>query len=101
MSAASDYYRARISVEELRLKAAMPNGEWKQEANKENQDAQMQALRNRVDAAIEAAKAMATEVAAALNALHVSSSTSGSGGTSVNYSYRGEVSSSVSPKTTA
>lgn len=101
ISAASGYYQQRVAVEELRLKATLPNGEWRQEAARENQDAEMQAMRNRVDAAIEAAKALATEAAAALNALHVSSSTSGTGSTSVSYGYKGDVNASVPPKTVA
>lgn len=95
IGAAADYYRARIQVEDLRLKAAMPNGEWRQQANVKNVDNEMQAMRNRVDAAIEAAKAMAQQASAALNAMHASASMgdSVSNGTSFgishNWSYEG------------
>lgn len=89
IGAAADYYRARIQVEDLRLKAAMPNGEWRQQANVKNVDNEMQAMRNRVDAAIEAAKAMAQQASAALNAMHASASMSDSVGTSHSWSYEG------------
>lgn len=89
IGAAADYYRARIQVEDLRLKASMPNGEWRQQANVKNVDNEMQAMRNRVDAAIEAAKAMAQQASAALNAMHASASMSDSVGTSHSWSYEG------------
>lgn len=89
IGAAADYYRARIQVEDLRLKAAMPNGEWRQQANVKNVDNEMQAMRNKVDAAIEAAKAMAQQASAALNAMHASASMSDSFGASHNWSYEG------------
>ena len=67
----------------------MPNGEWRQQANVKNVDNEMQAMRNRVDAAIEAAKAMAQQASAALNAMHASASMSDSVGTSHSWSYEG------------
>jgi hypothetical protein len=101
ISAAADYYRARISVQELMLKAHSTNAGFVQEASKENQDAIMQAMKMKVDAAIEAARALATEAAAALNAMHASASISGTASNSVDYRYGGEVSGDVPPKTTA
>ncbi len=101
ISAASDYYRSRITAKELELKAVMPNAEYQQQANSKNQDAQMQAIRNQVDVAVEAAKALSTQIAALLNALHTSASISGgtSNNRSVGYSYSGEVSRDVDPLT--
>ena len=54
---------------------------------------------NSVDAAVEAAKALATQAAALLNSVHTSASISGSRGysNSVGYSYSGEVTSDVYP----
>lgn len=91
ISAASGFYQSRIAAQELRLKAAMPNSEWAQQASARNLDAQTAAAHAKVQAAIEAAKALSTQAAAMLNALHVSSSTSGGGSTNVSYSYSGEV----------
>ncbi|VUZ24091.1 Uncharacterised protein [uncultured Comamonas sp.] len=99
ISAASDYYRSRITAKELELKAAMPNAEYQQQANVKNQDAQMQTIRNQVDVAIEAAKALSTQVSALLNALHTSASISGSSSYGVGFSYSGEVSRDVEPQT--
>lgn len=90
IGAAADYYRARIQVEDLRLKAAMPNGEWKQQAGIKNVDNEMQAMRNRVDAAIEAAKSLAQQASAALNAMHASAGVDAGDRTSHNYSYEGD-----------
>lgn len=99
ISAASSYYQSRIAAKELKLKAAMPNAEWQQQANVRNLDAQMQSIQNMVNAAVEAAKALSTQAAAMLNALHVSSGTSASGSHSVSYGYSGEVTGDVPPHT--
>lgn len=99
ISAASGYYQTRISAQELRLRAAMPNAEWQQQANVQNLEAQKQSIQNMVNAAVEAAKALSTQAAAMLNALHVSSSTGATGGHSVSYSYSGEVTGAVPPHT--
>ena len=95
----SDYYRSRISAKELQLKAAMPNAEYQQQANSKNLDAKVQTIKNSVDAAVEAAKALATQAAALLNSVHTSAGISGSRGysNSVGYSYIGEVTSDVYP----
>jgi|GEM_PF-3218694 len=99
ISAASGFYQSRIAAQELRLKAAMPNGEWQQQAAMRNLDAQTAASSSKVAAAVEAAKALANQAAAMLNALHVSSSTSASGSHGVSYSYSGEVTDDVPPHT--
>lgn len=101
ISAASDYYRSRITTKELELKAVMPNAECQQQANSKNQDAQMQTIRNKVDAAIEAAKALRTQISALLNALHTSASISAGDSYSrgVSYSYSGEATRDVDPLT--
>lgn len=99
ISAASDYYRSRIAAKELQLKAVMPNAEYQQQANSKNLDARMQTIKNSVDVSVEAAKALATQAAALLNALHVTASVgstqSFSRGSS--FSYSGDVSEDVRP----
>lgn len=99
ISAASGFYQSRIAAQELRLKASMPSHEWEQQAKVRNLDAQTAAANAKVQAAIEAAKALSNQAAAMLNTLHVGSSTSASGGHSVSYSYSGDVSSDVPPHT--
>lgn len=99
ISAASGFYQSRIAAQELRLKATMPSHEWEQQAKVRNLDAQTAAANAKVQAAIEAAKALSNQAAAMLNALHVQSSTGATGGHSVNYSYGGEVTSPVPPHT--
>ena len=96
ISAAADYYRARISVDELRLKAAQPNAEYQQQANAKNADWIMEEIKTRVQAAVAAAQSLGTQAASALNSLHVQAGISSDIGTKVNYSYSGEVESDVS-----
>lgn len=81
--------RSGMTAQELALRASTTNGEWAMQAGAKNMDSQLQIIRNRLDAAIEAAKALSVQAAAMLNALHISTSTSASGGTS--YSYSGEI----------
>lgn len=97
VGASTDYYRARTSVEDLRLRAAMPNAEYQQQAQAKNLDARMGVIKHRVDAAVEAAKALSVQAAAMLNALHVSSGTSASGSMGISYSYSGGVTGDVPP----
>lgn len=99
IGAASEYYRARISVEELKMKAIGTTPEWQQAASAKNADLEAAALRSKVDAAIEAAKAMSTQAAAALNAMHASAGISGSASTSVGYSYSNDTAGSPAPLT--
>ena len=101
IGAAGDYYRARIAVKELELKARLPNAEFEQNARIKNGDWQMQMIRNKVDAAISAAQALSTQAAAALNGLHASTSLGASSSNSVGFSYGGDVSGEVGPKTIA
>lgn len=91
IGAASEYYRARIGVEELRLKAMQPNGEWSQQARMKNMDATMKAMEMRVHAATEAAKAMAVQASSALNALHASAGLASQDQVSTSYNYSGEI----------
>ncbi|WP_368921278.1 hypothetical protein [Comamonas aquatica] len=100
ISAASEYYRARISVEDLRLRATLMPAEFAQQANAKNLDAQLSIIKNKVDAAVQAAQALSAQAAAMLNALHVSTSTSASGSKSVSYGYSGGVTEDVVPQTT-
>lgn len=99
ISAASDYYRARISVRELALKANMPNSEWDQQARIKNGDWVMAEIKTRVDAAISAAQSLGTQAASALNSLHASTQVSGSRSNQVGYQYGGDVSADVPPIT--
>lgn len=99
ISAASDFYRSRVTARELQMRASLPNAEWQQQANAQNLQAQMSAANAKVQAAVEAARALAQQASALLNAMHVSSSTSASGGHSVSYNYSGEVTDDVPPHT--
>ena len=101
IGAAGDYYRARIAVKELELKAHLPSAEFEQSARIKNGDWLMQMIRNKVDAAIAAAQALSTQAAAALNGLHASTSLGASSSNSVGFSYGGDVSGEVPPKTIA
>ena len=87
----SSFYGARISAEELRLKASVPNAEFQQAANTKNQEARLQLIRNKLDAAIAAADALARQASAMLNGLNVSTSTGAQAHNSVGYNYSGEV----------
>jgi hypothetical protein len=87
ISAASEYFRARIACQELLLRHLTTESGFKQEMNKENQDANLQAMKMRIDAALEAAKSLAMQASAALNAIHASAGISGNDNTSHNYSY--------------
>lgn len=99
ISAASEYYRARIAVSELRLKATQTNAEFDQQARKENVELTMDSIKQRVAAAISAAQAMATQAAAALNSLHAAASISAGASNSVNYSYSNLTDGSPDPVT--
>lgn len=101
ISAASEYYRARISVEELRLKGLQTTPEYEQRTKEKNADLIMGEIKTRVQAAVAAAQSMGTQAASALNSLHASASVSGGSSNSVGYSYSGEVTSNVAPKTSA
>ena len=101
IGAAAEYYRARLSAQELLLKAATTNAEFKQQANKSDADSYMKAMELRLQAAIEAARSFATQASAALNALHASAAISGSGNNSVSYSYSNDTSGSPPAKTVA
>lgn len=101
ISAASEYYRARIAVRELELKTKLPNAEFDQASRVKNGDWNMQMVANKLQAAIEAARSLSTQAAAALNGLHAQAGISGQGSTSVSYSYGGDVTTEVPPKTVA
>ena len=91
ISAVSSFYGARISAEELRLRAAVPNAEFQQAANTKNLEARLQLIRNKLDAAIAAADALSRQAQAMLNGLNVSTSTGAQAHNSVGYNYSGEV----------
>lgn len=87
IGAATDAYRARISVDELRLKASMTPAEWEQQSRIKNADWVMEQIKTQVNAAVAAAQSVGTQAAAALNSLHASVAVSGSSSNSVGYSY--------------
>ena len=87
ITAANEYYRSRISVEELRLKASMPGAEWNQQTRIHNADLTMEEIKQRTAAAVSAAQSLGTQAASALNSLHVAAGVSGSTSNSVGYSY--------------
>lgn len=87
ISAATDYWRANISVEELRMKADMVPSQWDQDSRIKNGDWLVQQIKAQVDAAVVAAQSVGTQAAAALNSLHASVSVGGSTSNSVGYQY--------------
>lgn len=101
IGAASEYYRARISVKELELRGRQPIAEMDQASRIKNGDWDMSMIDARVKAAISQAQGLSTQAAAALNGLHAQAGISGSSSNSVGYSYGGDVNADVSPKTVA
>ena len=93
ISAANGYYQSRIAVEELRMKAALPNSEWTQQARIKTAELKTEELKTRVGAAVSAAQSLGTQAASALNSLHASASVSGSTSNSVGYSYSNDTAS--------
>lgn len=87
IGAATDYWRANISVEELRLKASMPAAEWEQQSRIKNADWVMDMVKTQVAAAVAAAQTVGTQAAAALNGLHASVGISAGAQDSVSYNY--------------
>lgn len=87
ISAATDSYRASISVDELRLKASMTSAQWEQEARIKNGDWLTQQIKIEVDAAIAAAQSVGTQAAAALNGLHANTGVTNNTQDSVSYNY--------------
>lgn len=87
ISAATDSYRASISVDELRLKASMTPAQWEQEARIKNGDWLTQQIKIEVDAAIAAAQSVGTQAAAALNGLHANTGVTNGTQDSVSYNY--------------
>jgi hypothetical protein len=89
ISAASSYYNARISVQELALKASLPSSQWAHESAIKDADIRMQFIAEKVKAAIGAAQIAGTIASSALNALHASASASDS--SSLNHNWSGEL----------
>lgn len=87
IGAATDVFRARISVEELKLKASMPAAEYEQQARTKNGDWLMAQIKLQVDAAVEAARNLGTQTAATLNSLHAATGATNSTQDSVSYNY--------------
>ena len=87
IGAATDLFRARISIEDLKLKARMPAAEYEQQSRVKNGDWLMQQIKLQVDAAVEAARNLGTQTAATLNSLHASAGTSNGTSDSVSYNY--------------
>ena len=74
IGAASEYYKARIAVEELKMKADAMEAEFKDKATARYQEQIMAILTQGAALSAESAKMMATQAAAALNALHTGAS---------------------------
>lgn len=87
IGAATDYWRAGISVEELRMKATMTPAEWDQQSRIKNGDWLQDYIKARVNAAIAAAQSVGTQASAALNSLHANVGVSNGTSDSVSYSY--------------
>lgn len=87
IGASTDLFRARIAVEELKLKASMTPAEYEQQARIKNADWVMQQVKLQVDAAVAAAQNLGTQTAATLNSLHAATGTTNSTQDSVSYSY--------------
>lgn len=100
IGAASDYYRAQLQASELLQRHKVADAEIDARGNEKAADLQMQRISNRLQAMMEYSKSVATQAAAALNAMHASAGVSASASNSVGYSYGGDVSSEVPPKTT-
>lgn len=87
IGAATDYWKANISFEELRLKASMPAAEYEQQSRIKNADWVMDMVKTQVAAAISAAQSVGTQAAAALNSLHAAVSVGNSTSDNVSYQY--------------
>lgn len=87
IGAVTDYWRANISFEELRMKASLTPAEWDQQSRIRNGDWLNDMVKVRVNAAIAAAQNVGTQAAAALNSLHGSTGVTNSTSDSVSYSY--------------
>lgn len=87
IGAATDLYRARITADELRLKASMTPAEWEQQSRMKNGDWLMEQIKIQVNAAVEAARNLGTQTAASLNSLHANAGVTNGTSDSVNYSY--------------
>lgn len=72
ISAASQYYRNRIAIEELRLDAAKFNAATSAEVSMNNVREFSNRLKARTDTLAAAARAAGDQAAAALNAVHAS-----------------------------
>lgn len=78
ISAASEYYRIRLGVEELKFKSSLATAEFKDKATGRWVEANVPLMVKRVDAAVDGARILGQQAAAALNALHTNSSISAS-----------------------
>lgn len=94
IAAASDFYKARISVEELKFKSTVSTAEFNDKAAERYQQQVLSFAQLAANAAMEGAKTLATSSASALNALHTGASINASSGsnTSNSTSYNENVS---------
>jgi hypothetical protein len=101
INAAANFYNARINAKELFLKRDSADAEFEQEKYKQDLNADIAVMQERVKAALAGAQSIAHQAAAALNNLHanVSGGISNSFNDSVGYNYAGDVNADVSPKT--
>lgn len=70
ISAASEYYRARVDVARLQLEGRRINTDYQLETAKANLGAFTESIRSQVMAAVAAAQSAGTQASAALNAVH-------------------------------
>lgn len=87
ISAASEYYKARIAMQELNIKSLQIPAQFNQEANIKNGELKLGWLDEQVKAAAEAARVLGTLASAALNSLHATAQVSAQSSNSVDYRY--------------
>lgn len=87
IGASTDLFRARISFEELKMKATMTPAEYEQQARIKNADWIMEQVKLQVQAAVEAARNLGTQTAATLNSLHAATGVTNNTSDSVSYNY--------------
>jgi hypothetical protein len=102
ISAAAQFFEARIRAKSLLLQRDTTDAGFEQEANKTNYQGDLALVEDKVKMLIAQAEAIAHMAAAALNNLHasVSGSTGYSEGGTVNYNYQGDTT-PVSPRSWA
>lgn len=80
-STLTDFYRAQIAAAEIPVRVATTNAELKVRVNEQNLRVAMETLTQRVSAVLANAQMLATQAAAAFNAMHTQASVSGNDST--------------------